>query len=156
MQQILSDLEDQLKPLKQEIETLQAIVDGGEKEEQDFKEELKSIRDANKHMESMKLWYENVMGFAQTIQGVTLDIEMAKINEPNSWKQAFGKDQINLKLIDDSVKHTLKLKFEPNTSKLRTCELIPADIPIDDILSASKSLGNETTSQVTKMIQLKC
>ena len=29
--------EDQLKPLKQEIETLQAIVDGGEKEEQDFK-----------------------------------------------------------------------------------------------------------------------
>ena len=30
-------------------------------------------------MESMKLWYENVMGFAQTIQGVTLDIEMAKI-----------------------------------------------------------------------------
>ena len=83
-----------------------------EKEEQDFKEELKSIRDANKHMESMKLWYENVMGFAQTIQGVTLDIEMAKINEPNSWKQAFGKDQINLKLIDDSVKHTLKLKFE--------------------------------------------
>ena len=150
MQQILSDLEDQLKPLKQEIETLQAIVDGGEKEEQDFKEELKSIRDANKHMESMKLWYENVMGFAQTIQGVTLDIEMAKINEPNSWKQAFGKDQINLKLIDDSVKHTLKLKFEPNTSKLRTCELIPADIPIDDILSASKSLGNETTSQVTK------
>ena len=28
--------------------------------------------------------------------------------------------------------------------------MIPADIPIDDILSASKSLGNETTSQVTK------
>ena len=95
MQQILSDLEDQLKPLKQEIETLQAIVDGGEREEQDFKEELKSIRDANKHMESMKLWYENVMGFAQTIQGVTLDIEMAKINEPNSWKQHL----VKIKLI---------------------------------------------------------
>ena len=37
---------------------------------------------------------------------------------------AFGKDQINLKLIDDSVKHTLKLKFEPNTSKLRTWVLM--------------------------------
>ena len=79
LHQILSDLEKKLQPLKQEIETLQAIVDGGEEEEQDFKEELQSIRDANKHMESMKLWYTNVMGFAQTIQGVTLDINMEKI-----------------------------------------------------------------------------
>eukprot|EP00943_MAST-04B_sp_MAST-4B-sp1_P007054 g7054.t1 len=155
LHQILSDLEKKLQPLKQEIETLQAIVDGGEEEEQDFKEELQSIRDANKHMESMKLWYTNVMGFAQTIQGVTLDINMEKIHEPDSWKHSFGKDQINLKLIDDTVKHTLKLKFEPNSSKLKNCELIPADIPIDDILSASKSLGNETTSEVTKNDSIK-
>ena len=155
LQQTLQELESKLKPLKQDIETLHAIVEGGEAEEQDYKEELNDIRNVNNHMETMKLWYTNVMGFAQTIQGVTLDIDMTKVNEPDSWKKAFDDNQIKLKLVDDTISHTLKLQFEPKSSRLSTCELIPADIPIDDILSASKSLSINSSSSVTKNDSIK-
>ena len=44
LQQTLQELESKPKPLKQEIETLHAIVEGGEAEEQDYKDELNEIR----------------------------------------------------------------------------------------------------------------
>ena len=53
------------------------------------------------------------MWFAQTIQGVTLDIDMTKV-KADSWKKAFDDNQIKLKLVDDTISHTLKLQFFQN------------------------------------------
>ena len=140
MQKQLAQLENEMAPIKAEIETLMALAE----EDKDDDEEIKELAQSIDSLEEMKTWYLQVNGLIQSIEGVMLDVDEEDMLKKDAWKQAFeGGNKIKLRLDDDKDKHILIIMFENGTLKLKNAEIHPADVPVEDILLASKSLSDK-------------